>query len=326
MLKLFKKGFAIVLSVCLVLMILPNAFAYTTASGTLENISWKLDSDGTLTISGKGEMPYRDWDSYPWYMYCSQVRSLVLEEGLTDVAAGTAAFDYDRLETVSFPSSVERIGMDAFASLDGLRTITIPGNVKRILFEAFAGCNHLESVNLNEGIEELDAASFASCPKLKSVVIPASVKQIRQRAFNECTGLQDITILNKDCKLIDKEFDIVDWSETIPVRTTIRGYSGSTAEAYAKRYGRTFAPIADNQLQTNDVLATLAKVLQQVLLQFMNFIRQFLAASAAQQTETQIQTTAPSANTAGDLSTILGSALAGFANLLTGMVTQVQNG
>lgn len=326
MLKLFKKGFATVLSVCLVLMILPNAFAYTTASGTLENISWKLDSDGTLTITGTGDMPCRNKEEdYPWYAYYSSIRILRLEEGLTDVASYAFDYDYDRLETIYFSSTIKRLGVASFEGCDALQTVTIPGTVKSISLWTFASCKKLETVVLQEGLEEVYVASFESCPKLKSVVIPASVKQIWQRAFVDCTDLQDITILNKDCKLIDNEFDI-DWSETIPVRTTIRGYSGSTAEAYAKRYGRTFAPITDNQLQTNDVLATLAKVLQQVLLQFMNFIRQFLAASAAQQTETQIQTTEPSANTAGDLSTILGSALAGFANLLTGMVTQVQNG
>ena len=213
--QLFKRGFAIILSVCLVLMVLPIAFAYPTVSGTLENIFWKLDSDGTLTISGQGEMPCRNTEEdYPWYAYCSSIRILRLEEGLTDVASYAFDFDYDRLETIYFSSTIKRLGVASFEGCDALQTVTIPGTVKSISLWTFASCKKLETVVLQDGLEEVYVASFAYCPKLKSVVIPASVKQIWQRAFDECTDLQDITILNKDCKLIDNEFDI-DWSEEI---------------------------------------------------------------------------------------------------------------
>ena len=76
---------------------------------------------------------------------------------------------------------------------------------------------------------------------LKSVVIPESVKEIGENAFGDYKGytipreprgiLKEITILNSSCILGE---GIVDKG------VIICGYTGSTAEAYAKKYGNPF--------------------------------------------------------------------------------------
>ena len=66
-----RKIVSVLLCVLLLASLLPvSAFADTTASGKCgDNLTWTLDGDGTLTISGTGKMwdsdYYNDYD-VPW--------------------------------------------------------------------------------------------------------------------------------------------------------------------------------------------------------------------------------------------------------------------
>lgn len=67
-----KKFASLIIALCMLLSF--NCISYATeevASGTCgENLTWTLDTDGTLTISGEGEMT--DWNylsNAPWYIY-----------------------------------------------------------------------------------------------------------------------------------------------------------------------------------------------------------------------------------------------------------------
>lgn len=329
-----KKALAILLVMILAISVVPMAFATTVASGTMENITWKLDNDGTLTISGTGEMPSSgSEEDYPWYAYHSRVRSVVFEEGLTDV--GGYAFDvvYENLETVSFSSTIEYIGAGAFEG-SGLKSLILPGTVKRLSIWTFASCKNLETVVIEEGVEDISVESFASCPKLKSIVLPKSVGKVWQRAFAECSGLQDITILNKNCEIVEYADEDYPYY-TIPLQTTIHGYSGSTAEAYAKQYNRTFVAIEENTTPANDYLSglktffdSIIKMLKPMLDNLMNTLKQLFANTTTQPTE---PTTQPAAETTqspslfANLLPLLTKAFSGILTLLqsaSGQATQ----
>ena len=69
-----------------------NTAAYSSiiASGNCgkegQNVTWKLDADGVLTISGKGDILGESYQSYmPWADYAYQVKKLVMEEGITSI-------------------------------------------------------------------------------------------------------------------------------------------------------------------------------------------------------------------------------------------------
>lgn len=67
-----KRLLAICLTVCMLLTLLPKtAQAAETASGTCgDHLAWTLDSTGTLTISGTGDMPeYSSYSEVPWCEY-----------------------------------------------------------------------------------------------------------------------------------------------------------------------------------------------------------------------------------------------------------------
>lgn len=106
-----------------------------TASGTCgENATWAY-SDGTLTISGYGDMTDYTYGSAPWYDFADQITTAVIEPGITRI--GARAFHYcSKLKTFVIPDSVTAIGDYAFA-YTGLIGIVIPGSVTSIGAYAF---------------------------------------------------------------------------------------------------------------------------------------------------------------------------------------------
>ena len=105
--KTLSKVLAVVIAMVLVFSTTPVAFAADSdiASGTAgEGVNWVLDADGTLTISGEGEIEV-DWYSPPWYDYNDYIINIVVEEGITKIPS--TAFCYaENLLTVSIPASV----------------------------------------------------------------------------------------------------------------------------------------------------------------------------------------------------------------------------
>ncbi len=109
-----------------------------------------------------------------------------------------------------------------------------------------AGC---KSTKVPNGVTKIGRFAFYNCSGLTDITLPESVKSIQHQAFQDCKNLKNITFLNKNCKICelcnpgDKTCDF-----TIVKGAAIHGYKGSTAEKYAKEYGRKF--VALTQLST----------------------------------------------------------------------------
>lgn len=86
------------------------------AEGDGTNLSWKLDSDGVLTISGSGRMAgfgsSTTESTAPWKPYRSRIRSVVIEDGVTSI--GEIAFVYSGISNLFLPASITRIEWAAF--------------------------------------------------------------------------------------------------------------------------------------------------------------------------------------------------------------------
>ena len=109
-----------------------------------ENVSWVMTADGTLTISGTGEMA--DYgsldDSNPWDGCRKYIKSVVIEDGVTSIGRYT----FDRcmsLTSVTIPDSVTSIRYGALMINPALTSLAIPGSVTSIENYAFYGCSHL---------------------------------------------------------------------------------------------------------------------------------------------------------------------------------------
>ncbi len=170
-----------------------SAAENVAASGTCgENLTWKLDNAGLLTISGEGEMEdYSSTVQAPWYEYKSQVQTVVVEDGVTNIGS-YAFYGCNSLTTVELPENMISIGNHAFSECTSLAHLEIPIYVNRIDYAAFNGCSSLESMALPGGITTISGDIFIKCTSLCSVTIPASVISIEAGAFYECNALTEI--------------------------------------------------------------------------------------------------------------------------------------
>ena len=163
------------------------------AEGDGSNLTWTLDSEGVLTISGSGDMyDYGLFDA-PWYGIRSLVKSAVIADGVTSI--GEKAFLYcTSLTSVTIPDSVTSIGSGAFYYCTSLTSVTIPGSVTSIGAEAFYNCTSLTSVTIPNSMTSIGDSAFFYCTSLTSVTIPDSVTSIGDDAFEGCTSLTSVTI------------------------------------------------------------------------------------------------------------------------------------
>ena len=161
------------------------------------NLCWKLDSNnGTLKITGTGDMP--DWsaEGAPWYGYRTLITKVSIDDGVTSI--GDYAFYFcGSLASVELPDSLTKIGDSAFwGCRDRLKSITIPASVTEIGVSAFNECRVLTTVTFggNSQLTILGAQAFNCCEALESITIPARVTTIGGATFWECTALKSITI------------------------------------------------------------------------------------------------------------------------------------
>ena len=83
------------------------------------------------------------------------------------------------------------------------------------------------------GSGRIDDWSFCAWDNITCVNVSSDVTGIGEFAFDGCTNMRKITVCNPSC-------DIYDGECTIPRTCSIWGEAGSTAEAYALKYGRLF--------------------------------------------------------------------------------------
>ena len=176
-------------------------------SGTCgENLTYVLDSNGTLTISGTGDMygvyNFYESNTIPWYKYKESIKKVIIEDGVTSIG-GHAFIRCTELTEIKIPDSVTSIGDYAFSNCKGLTEITIPDSVTSIGNNAFSHCTGLTEITiLNPECEIYDSKATIS------------------------TG-----------------YDVINYEDYF--NGTIRGYKNSTAQAYAEKYGKNFVSLGE---------------------------------------------------------------------------------
>lgn len=114
-------------------------------SGTLTaTMSWSF-ADGTLTISGTGEMPNWEANSTPWVALNAQITKVELSEGITTI--GKNAFARTKIVEIVIPEGVTSIGSDAFAYVSTLKKVTFPASLSSLGQGTVYGSNNIEEVH-----------------------------------------------------------------------------------------------------------------------------------------------------------------------------------
>jgi len=146
-------------------------------SGTCgENLTWTLDENGLLTISGTGEMENYAYNA-PW--------------GGAWGGGDRAA----RITTVKIESGVTTIGANAFGSCTNLQTVEIPDGVKSIAQHAFTGCKSLREIEIPDSVTQIAPAAFPYSG-LRRIKLPSSIKVIATNVFRGCVSLEEVDIPN----------------------------------------------------------------------------------------------------------------------------------
>ena len=134
------------------------------------NLTWTLYNDGTLIISGTGDMENYNWDKEiepEWNK--NLINRVIVEEGVTS------------------------IGQESFDSCPNLKEVSLPSTMKKIIANAFYGVKSLEQINFPDGLEAVGPEAFYNCTGLSSVILPDSVKSIGSQAFRSCTGIVELS-------------------------------------------------------------------------------------------------------------------------------------
>ena len=158
-------------------------------SGTCgSNLTYTLDSNGVLTISGTGDMQN---SSFGWDK--DLIKSVVINDSVTNI--GSSAFSgCTRLTSVAIPNSVTSIGEKAFSGCSGLTSLTIPDSVTSIGRYAFLQCTDLTSITIPNSVTSIGSSAFGYCESLTSITIPDSVTSIENNVFYGCPNLTSITV------------------------------------------------------------------------------------------------------------------------------------
>ena len=192
---------------------------YCGAEGAGKNLEWTLDRDGTLIISGSGQMKdYSVKYSHtiaPWETKCQKV---IIKHGVKSIGENAfygcndlisasiassvietgknAFYKCEKLSSVTIENGVKKIGENAFYGCKSLTEIIIPKSVTSIEGGTFMYCSNLSTISLPDGLTSIGGGAFMECRKLNAVNIPDSVTYIGSSAFNLCCSLKSITIPN----------------------------------------------------------------------------------------------------------------------------------
>lgn len=254
-----------------------------------DNVFWELADDGTLTISGSGDMYNYKSEESPFYNNES-ILNIIIDNAVTSIGDYAFSYCYNLID-ITIPDSITYIGSYAFKECRELTNITIPDSVTLICSGAFSYCTRLTSITIPGSIPFIDGYTFEYCLSLTNIKIPNGITAIGYYAFHHCSSLTNITIPDsvvginwnafRDCRNLT--------NITIPRATaigsnaffgcenlTIHGYAGSDAETYAKDYHIKFVEILDddeNDDTDDDIFTPKTITSENGLLSYTGFIR-----------------------------------------------------
>ena len=122
-----------------------------------ENVRYELSSDGTLTISGSGNMNNYERTESPFYNN-DNIKKVIIGTGITD------------------------IGESLFLNCSKLCSVEISDTVTKLGWNCFYGCCSLTEIEIPESVTIIDTDSFDGCINLRNVTIPDSVEIIGEEA------------------------------------------------------------------------------------------------------------------------------------------------
>lgn len=156
------------------------AVSGTCGATASDDLHWELvknNSGYTLLISGTGKMhDYSEEFSAPWGGYMSDITSIVLGDGITQI--GARAFKGAAITSVGFPGTLRVIRESAFEGTQLRELYLASTGLSRMEHKAFAGCKQLGRLHLPSD----------------ALVYRAGSSLFQGDVFDGCTALSDVYI------------------------------------------------------------------------------------------------------------------------------------
>ena len=197
------KHFWFALVFLMILFLCCFAYADVVDSGDCgKTVTWTLDSSGTLTISGKGEMefeapsPPKPMGSKLWTK--GAVKSVIIEKGVTTICT-QAFYTCTELTKITIPDTIKKIQWGAFANTS-LHSITIPSSVSLLGGCLFDGCTSLTKIE------------FIVTDKDQKIVIAENLMEncsAKIYCYNETVPHLFCVLYNIPFELYDTDIDVV---------------------------------------------------------------------------------------------------------------------
>ena len=167
-----------------------------TCPSSSGSLTYVLDANGTLTISGSGRMSNfynTDNGRAPWYNNRGSIKKVVLQPGVINIGS-SAFYNCKQITEVDF-GTIDTIGTYAFQYCEALDSAVLPESCTYIWNNAFDSCTSLRKAYI-PGISiagnAVSAYTFKDCTSLTVVKLGQGVKYLTQTAFSGCSNLKTI--------------------------------------------------------------------------------------------------------------------------------------
>ena len=202
--KKISLFFTFLVMTCLMVCLSVNVSAAEVATEGQcgENAFWSFNEiTNTLTISGTGKIDdvvvFDDETgeilidentgepvfNMPWYHLKNQIKTIVIEEGITEIGALTF-YSFYNLTEVDFPSTLEVVGCAAFCDCIKLEELDFPNSVKTLYVSNYNEIA-IKKIVLPESLEAIPTIpgidgifDFNMCAYLESITVPEGIGAI----------------------------------------------------------------------------------------------------------------------------------------------------
>ncbi len=167
------------------------------------------------------------------------------EYRVTEIA-DAAFMNFDGVEHVTLPYTLEKIGNNSFSGCSHLQNVTLvsdeqnPASLTRIEGFAFYACGALQTFNPPESISYIGEYAFANCVTLYEITIPDGVENIEPSAFMNTNFTSDSKNWKDDMLYLGKHLIKVrntlqdDGTYTNTTVTVAKGTLTIAAKAFAE--------------------------------------------------------------------------------------------
>lgn len=197
-------------SLLILLICLPALISsYAQQSGTTGPLTWTLDTEGTLTISGEGDMPdyaiNGSGPDIPWIGYRSRIVKVNIGNLVTTIG-NYAFYNCTELKELIIPNSITSIGENTCYACYSLNNLKVGNSVKVIKMNAFRHCYDLINLEIGNSVKTIERYAFLGCTKLTELILPNSVTHIGESAFSGCTKITKLTFGDSITDIDDSAF------------------------------------------------------------------------------------------------------------------------